>query len=145
MPDMVLIGKELRPLKVGLVPCNGEGLCGGTVTRYACRKVLDELRPQNTVTICLPLFVAGGEGERNFAQVFPAITVDGCEKRCSSIATEKLSGKPALSLVVPEILEKHGRKLTGNRKKPSLDDQESVEIVASEIAKQIDQVMKRGL
>lgn len=142
---MVLLGKELRPLKVGIVPCNGEGLCEGTVTRYACRKVLDELRPQNTVTICLPLFVAGGEGERNFAQVFPTITVDGCDKRCSAIATEKLSGKPAHSLVVSEILFRHGRKLTGNRKQLSLEDQESVDLVAAEIADQIDQIMKRGL
>jgi len=36
----------------------------GTVTRLAALKVLEELRPSETVTICLPLFLAGGEGPR---------------------------------------------------------------------------------
>jgi predicted peptidase len=70
--------------------------------------VLDELRPGETVTICLPLFIAGGPEERDFAGKYPTITVDGCEKRCARKSTEKLSGKPSKSLLIPEILEKHG-------------------------------------
>ena len=47
--------------------CSGEELAEGTVTRLAALKVLHELRPGETVTICLPLFLAGGEGDRAFA------------------------------------------------------------------------------
>lgn len=141
---MEAVLSNIRPLKVGIIPCNGEGLCEGTVTRFACRKVLDELHPGQTVTICLPLFVAGDVGERNFAKEFPTITLDGCEKRCAAICTEKLSGKPAHSLVVTEILEKHGRKLTGTRQKLSAEDAELVDLVAHEVASQVDMIMKRG-
>jgi hypothetical protein len=49
----------LEVLKVGIVSCSGEAIPGGTLSRLACRKVLDELRPAETVTICLPLFIAG--------------------------------------------------------------------------------------
>ncbi|NJD90283.1 MAG: hypothetical protein FIA91_02000, partial [Geobacter sp.] len=94
----------MAPIKVGIVSCSGEELPQGTVSRLACRKLLDELRPDSTVTICLPLFIAGGEEERRFTAKFPTITVDGCAKRCAQRSTEMLSGKPAKSLVITDIL-----------------------------------------
>ena len=59
---------SLPQRKVGIVACSGEELPEGTVTRLAALKVLEELRPYDTVTICLPLFLAGGEGDRAFAK-----------------------------------------------------------------------------
>ena len=58
---------DLPKKKVGIVACSGEELAEGTVTRLAALKVLEQLRPGDTVTICLPLFLAGGEGDRAFA------------------------------------------------------------------------------
>jgi len=75
----------------------------GTVTRLATLKVLWELRPDETVTICLPLFLAGGQGERAFARYYPTIAVDGCERRCAAKGTEMYSGKPAASIVITDI------------------------------------------
>ena len=70
--------------KVGIVACSGEELAEGTVTRLAALKVLEHLRPADTVTICLPLFLADGEGDRAFARFYPTIAVDGCELRCAA-------------------------------------------------------------
>ncbi len=95
---------NLPQRKVGIVACSGEELAEGTVTRLAALKVLEELRPAQTVTICLPLFLAGGEGDRAFAKFYPTIAVDGCEKRCAARATELYSNKPAASLLVGEVL-----------------------------------------
>ena len=53
---------------------------------------LEGLRPQQTVTLCLPLFLAGEGGERRFASEHPTITVDGCDKLCAKRGTEKYSG-----------------------------------------------------
>ncbi len=47
---------DLPKKKVGLIACSGEELAEGTVTRWAVRKVLEMLRPNDTVTLCLPLF-----------------------------------------------------------------------------------------
>jgi uncharacterized metal-binding protein len=91
-----------RP-KAGIVACSGEEAPEGTVTRLAALDVLQRLRPADTVTICLPLFLAGGEEERGFARTHPTITVDGCDLRCAARATEKYSAAPKASVVVTEL------------------------------------------
>lgn len=70
--------------KVGIIACSGEEIPGGTISRLATRRVLELLRPQTTVTLCLPLFLAGEEQERRFARQHPTITVDGCDKLCAT-------------------------------------------------------------
>ncbi len=95
---------DLPQKKVGIVACSGEELAEGTVTRLAALKVLEQLRPHDTVTICLPLFLAGGEGDRAFARFYPTIAIDGCDQRCAAKATEMYSGKPAASVLVTELL-----------------------------------------
>ena len=35
------------------------------------------------MTICLPLFLAGGAGDRAFARFYPTIAIDGCDQRCA--------------------------------------------------------------
>jgi hypothetical protein len=99
---------DLLQKKVGIVACSGEELAEGTVTRLAALQVLEKLRPETTVTICLPLFLAGGESDRAFARFYPTIAIDGCGQRCAARATEMYSGKPAASLVVTEALESMG-------------------------------------
>ncbi len=95
---------DLPQKRVGIVACSGEELAEGTVTRQAALKVLELLRPKETVTICLPLFLAGGEGDRAFARFYPTIAIDGCDRRCAAKATEWYSGKPAASIVVADLL-----------------------------------------
>lgn len=90
--------------KVGVIACSGEEIPAGTVTRLATRRVLELLRPHSTVTLCLPLFLAGEERERRFARQHPTITVDGCDKLCAKRGTEQFSGKVAASLVASEIV-----------------------------------------
>ena len=133
---------EIKPNKVGIVPCNGEEVCEGTLTRFASRKVLDKLRPNDTVTICLPLFIAGGKEERDFARNFPSVTVDGCDKRCAQISTEKLSGKPHHSIVVSELLKGHGIEAPQSRRVLTEKDQAAVDLVAEEIAKKVDEILR---
>ncbi|MFZ2956128.1 MAG: putative zinc-binding protein [Candidatus Ozemobacteraceae bacterium] len=133
---------DIHVTKVGIVSCSGEEKPEGTVCRLACRKVLSHLRPGETVTICLPLFIAGGEEERTFASKYPTITVDGCEKRCAAKATEKLSGKPRKSLLIPEILREHGLAVPKTRRDYGANEAPIIQAVAEEIAKAVDHVLK---
>ncbi len=102
--------ETMRPTKVGIIACSGEAIPEGTVTRIAARLVVEE-RPETTVIMCLPLFLAGDEREQNFAKFFPTITIDGCEKLCSEKGTEKYSGKPTETIYVREIMKKMNIKL----------------------------------
>ena len=134
---------SFKQVKVGIIPCNGEEISEGTLTRFACRKVLDTLRPEDTVTICLPLFIAGDKGEQNFAKVFPTITVDGCEKRCAAKSTEKWSAKPSCSIVVSEILEEHTVPSPRSRRTLEDKDQAAMDLVAEKIAAKVDEIVKK--
>jgi len=136
--------EEFKQVKVGIIPCNGEEICEGTLTRFACRKVLDSLRPNDTVTICLPLFIAGDKGERNFAKAFPTITVDGCEKRCSQKCTERLSGRPKHAIVISELLKEHGLEPPQSRQTLEEKDKAAVDLVAEEIARKVDEILENG-
>jgi len=133
---------NIQVMKVGIVSCSGEELPEGTISRFACRKVLDDLRQTDTVTICLPLFIAGGQEERDFAKTYPTITVDGCEKRCAQISTERLSAKPKKSLVISEILQRHGIKPPANLRNLTTDENTAVRVVAEELAKAVDEVLE---
>ncbi|MGZ4886773.1 MAG: putative zinc-binding protein [Candidatus Aminicenantales bacterium] len=129
--------------KVGLITCSGEELAEGTVTRRAVRKVLETLRPDDTVTLCLPLFLAGGEGERAFARHYPTIAVDGCEKRCAALATEKYSAKPAGSIVVTEIAKECGCGKIGTARRLNESGMRLAEAVARRIAEETDRLLKK--
>jgi len=124
--------------KVGLVACSGEELPGGTVTRLATLRVLEQLRPGDTVTICLPLFLAGGEADRAFARFYPTIAVDGCEKRCAARATEMHSGKPAVSIVVPDIVAERGLGRVEGSRRLNPAGMRAVAATAERVAEEVD-------
>ena len=90
--------------EVGVLACSGEECLGGTISRLATRRVMEKLRPKRAVTLCLPLYIAGGEEERNFAKEYPVIAVEGCSKHCSTCSTEKFSGKVQSVVDVAELL-----------------------------------------
>lgn len=94
----------MEAVKIGVVSCSGEDCLGGTISRLATRKILERIRLGEAVTICLPLFIAGGEEEKRFALAHPTITVDGCGKWCAKRATEKLSGKVSDAVQVADII-----------------------------------------
>jgi uncharacterized metal-binding protein len=132
---------DLMESKVGIVSCSGEELAEGTVARLAALKVLNELRPRDTVTICLPLFLAGGAGDRAFAKLHPTITVDGCDLRCAARGTEKYSSKLAASVVVNELVAERGLERPEGRRRLNAAGQQAVEVTAERLAALVDQAL----
>jgi len=124
--------------KVGIISCSGEEIPEGTIARQAVRRVLEGLRPQQTVTLCLPLFLAGEVGERRFASEHPTITVDGCDKLCAKRGTEKYSGAVSASLVVTDILGGRARGCHRSTRNADTADEQAVWLVAERIASEVD-------
>ena len=120
---------------IGIIACSGEECLGGTLSRLAVRKMMEELRPGEVSTLCLPLFIAGGEQERAFAQNHPTISVDGCSLCCARRAIEKYSG-PVSGIVDVETLL--GKRIALNDSLVSTKDltDEQLELV-NEVAKEI--------
>jgi uncharacterized metal-binding protein len=132
---------DLPKKKVGIVACSGEELAEGTITRLATRKVLDQLRPDDTVTICLPLFLAGGQGDRAFAKFYPTIAVDGCELRCASRGTEEYSSKPAASIMVRDVLAENGLEQPEGRRRLNEAGVQAVDATADKISAIVDDLL----
>lgn len=130
--------------KIGVVSCSGECCVEGTISRIATRFILEKLRPDNTVTICLPLFSIGEKGERMFARYFPTIAIDGCDKKCAKNAIEKYSGKIASSIVVSDLMKKRGIENPSPRRELSKEGVEAATKVAEEIAAAMDDILTRG-
>lgn len=130
--------------KVGIISCSGEEISEGTISRLATRRVLELMRPGNTVTICLPLFLAGDGAERDFATKHPTITVDGCDKLCAKKGTEKHSGPVSASIVVSEILNGDCSGCARSAKNRTEKDKEAVWAVSEEIAKAVDEIVARN-
>lgn len=134
---------DLPKKKVGIVACSGEELPEGTVTRLAALKVLEQLRPDDTVTICLPLFLAGGEEDRAFARFYPTIALDGCEKRCAARATEEHSGKPAASIIVREVAAECGLGQIAGLRRLNEAGRQAVDITAERVAALVDELLDK--
>jgi uncharacterized metal-binding protein len=135
---------ELPQKKVGIIACSGEELPEGTVTRLAALRVLEQLRPGDTVTICLPLFLAGGEGDRAFAKFYPTIAIDGCEKRCAYRGTEQYSNRPAFGIVVTDLIAEQGLKQPKGLRKLNAAGMLAVERTAELAAGKVDELLGKA-
>jgi uncharacterized metal-binding protein len=102
--------------------------------------VLEDLKAGETVTICLPLFLAGDSGERRFAVEFPTIAVDGCHKLCATKAIEKYSGKIAETVNVEEMFEELGVEPPMSRRILTVRDLETTRRIAVEIAEIVEDI-----
>lgn len=135
---------DLPKKKIGIVACSGEELPEGTVTRLAALKVLEQLRPNETVTICLPLFLAGGEGDRAFARFYPTIAVDGCELGCAAKATERYSNKPAAAINVRDVIKENKLSQPEGRRRLNTSGLQAVDLTAEKITLDIDELLGKN-
>jgi uncharacterized metal-binding protein len=126
--------------KVGIVSCSGEDLPEGSISRLATLEVLLKRKPLETTTICLPLFIAGGEGDRLFAKNYPTIAVDGCDKLCAKKATEKYSGIVSHSINVKDFIKEDSKPV--NKRNLNDKEKEIADKVADEISRKVEEILK---
>jgi uncharacterized metal-binding protein len=112
------------------------------ISRIATRRILEER--DDVVSICLPLFLAGGQEERDFAKDNPCITVDGCSKMCAAKSI-KTYGKvqPKSSIVVSEIIEKDRHPKPKSKSKIEPEDERLVHETMKIINKEIEKVKEK--
>jgi uncharacterized metal-binding protein len=135
------VALKIKP-KIGVVSCSGECCSLGTVSRVATRMVLENLAVGETVTLCLPLFLAGDSGERMFAEKFHTVSVDGCHKLCAKKAIDMHSGETAASVDVEKLLNSWGEEPPASRRELNVKDQAQSYRVALEITREIKAVQE---
>ena len=135
--------------KIGIIACSGENEIGGTISRAAARIVVEKLRPNKTVILCQPLFMAGGlerhggNEEREFAKTHPTITIEGCKEDCAKIAVENYSGPVTAIIHVEEYLKKNPYLVPKSKEELGEEGYKLAKIIAEEIAKKVDELFER--
>jgi uncharacterized metal-binding protein len=129
--------------KVVIVPCSGIGKSLGTVGRVATYKVIEQMKPEETRTVCLALLTMGDDDALKLVRENPCIAVDGCPAQCSKKNIEASMGKLAHNIVVTDVL-RNNRSL-----KPDgvieLNDQgdKLAEIIARILSEKVDEILHK--
>ncbi len=127
--------------KAAIVACTGMGKALGTVARQVAFKVVDELRPNSSVLICIPSSAAGVKGTKNLLKNYPIIALDGCAEMCASKITNKIGGQVITKVFLPQLIAKYKLKPL-SRTDIGEEGEKLVTKIAEEVAVLVDQLSK---
>ena len=127
--------------KVAIVACTGMGKTLGTVARQVAYKVVDELRPEKTVLICIPSLTAGVGEHKSLLQRYPCIILDGCVERCATKIISKNKGMMRAKVFLPQMIAKYGLK-PQSRTDIGEEGETLVAKIADEVAVLVDQLSR---
>ncbi|HUY00214.1 MAG TPA: putative zinc-binding protein [Candidatus Deferrimicrobium sp.] len=130
--------------KVGVTACTGINIINGTITRMAIYKVLEELKPNQTVLICLPALAAEVEEDVEFVRDYPSIILDGCEKKCAEKVFKKFKSKIKGIFNVSDYRAKYPHLEPKSIIDIGTDGEKLAQIIANDIAKKVDEVLSNA-
>lgn len=139
----------MNVIKVGLSACTGFDYPEGTLTRMIGYKVLEDLRPDSTVLICLPALAADVEEDIEFGEKYPTIVIEGCEKKCCTrVFSEKnLANNIKYTYNIQELIKGNPKLKLDTSKllisKPELNEdlKKMINDIAEKIARDIDKLL----
>ena len=128
------------PKRVMILPCSGIGKAYGSVGREAMYRVVEELRPDATGTVCLSLLTLGDADAQAQVREHPTITIDGCPKACAQINVQAAGSQPAASFRVFDVFRAHKELKVRSVSDLGESGREMARILAEEIAAKVDEL-----
>ena len=130
---------------VVLLPCSGIGKVFGALARETMYELVERVRPDTAVTLCLSLLVINDPEATRLVRTSPVMTIDGCPKECARKSLESLGVMAATACQAIDFYKAHkdfkpegigeldepGRKLAA--------------LAADELAEVVDRLAGRGL
>jgi uncharacterized metal-binding protein len=130
--------------KVVIVPCSGIGKSLGTVGRVATYKVIEQMKPEKTRTVCLALLTMGDDDALKLVRENPCIAVDGCPAQCSKKNIEASMGKLAHNIVVTDVLRKNRSLKPGGVIELNDQGDKLAEIIARTLSEKVDEILREA-
>ena len=127
--------------KVAIVACTGMGKSLGTVARQVAYKVVEDLRPEKTVLICIPSLAANVGEYKSHLRDYPSIILDGCVERCATKIISENNGAIKGKLFLPQLLKKYGLK-PASRTEIGSEGEQLVTKIAEEVATMVDRLLQ---
>lgn len=123
--------------KVKIVPCSGIGKVYGLIARESVFKVVHELCPEKSETVCLGYIVTGDKEIKEKMEGQNCITVDGCPKMCASKNVSIAGGIVMEEIKVMDTVKEIKSKNYGMATKLEADGETVVNAIAAKIAEKI--------
>ena len=132
MPDPILI-----------IPCSGIGKSLGTIGREATYIVIEDLKKEETDTVCLSLLVMGDKEAQKLVKSNRCIAIDGCAAECSKKNLELKNAKLAASFKVLDIVKEHRELKPKSITFLDEDGRKMAKYLAEKVASKIDELNKK--
>ena len=128
-----------------IIPCSGIGKSFGSISRDATYRVVEELKKDETDTLCLSLLVMDDKDAKASVKSHRCIAVDGCPNECVKKNLELVNAKLVANFKVVDILRDNR-----NLKPKSVtfldeDGQKLSKILAEKIATKVDESNSKGV
>jgi uncharacterized metal-binding protein len=118
-----------------IIPCSGIGKAVGTITRRATYIVTDEMLPNDTDSICLPLLTIQDKETVRKIRENPCITIDGCVAQCAKKNVEHHHGKLKGSIKILDVMKENQKLKLGTVLDIGADGEKLARKAAEEVAK----------
>ncbi len=126
--------------RVIVIPCSGIGKAYGSVGREAMYRVIEDLRPNTTDTVCLSLLTMGDADAQARVRENPTITVDGCPTACARVNVQAAGGNPAAEFRVFDVFRAHKELKVRSVSDLGENGREMARILAEELAAKVDEL-----
>lgn len=131
--------------RIAILPCTGVGQVVGTIARQAAYQVCDDLKPEDTVLVCLPALVKGVQEDIDMIRDCPVIVIEGCKERCATYALQLHGGKAAATVSVPEAMKGTGLKVKREARRSLTESEQAVaEIVGKRVVQEVERLKSGG-
>lgn len=130
--------------KIKVIPCSGMGKVYGLVARESVLKVVQELCPNESNTVCLAYIVTGDQEAKELIEGEKCITLDGCPKMCAAINAELAGGIVTDKVRVIDSFRKHKGAQAGTATELTEEGWLIVDEIAGEIAEKVKLLSREG-
>src|SRR5512135_181399 len=128
-----------------IIPCSGIGKPFGTISRDATYRIVEDLKKDETDTICLSLIVKGDKDAKSQVKSHKCIAIDGCPNECAKKNLELSDAKLVANFRVVDILRKNRNLKPKAVTFLDKDGQRLAEIVAEKVASKIDELNRKSV
>lgn len=127
--------------KIAILPCTGIGQAVGTIARQAAYHVCEDLRPDDTLLVCLPALVKGVQEDIDMIRACPVVVVEGCRECCGTYALKLQHGSPSAVISVAAVIKGKNLKIKRSaRRQLTQPEQDAVGLVTKGVVAEIDKL-----
>ena len=130
--------------KIKVISCSGIGKVYGLLAREAILKVTNELRPQETETLCLGHIVTGDAEVKTKIEGISCITMDGCPKLCAAKSVALAGGIVVSKFRSIDAMKDHKGVDAGTATSLTADGFKIVDELADKICIKVDEILKEA-